>query len=495
MALNGRIDGTYYYADPSDTTQTTYTPYLKWSVTQDVANNRSTMTVTFGMRKVKTNSSSWSGNPTTLTVTVNETTYTRYITFNFKNADVNTDHDIVTIFNIEIPHNADGTKSVSVSASHQTNIRLGTGTVSGTAVLDTIVRGKPTATLSVSPYNTNPVLQNLGYYVQGLSKINYTITGTPDSSSSSPISNYEFVGNGQTLTTSQGRTNNITLAGTITVNGRVKDSRGVWSNYATQSITVRDYSAPKFTSVSAYRCDSGGVESNIGEYIRLYCVAEVGTTLDGNNQIDSITYSVQNNDTSSVVDSGSLTSGTALVIGSAVSPFSGSNAYTVSFVVTDTVGGSFTRTISIPKTLITLHLQDGGDGVAFGMYSNKPNSVQTAWDIDVARGKKINFWGTNSDGTTGSPKIEIDGANASIKINNTPILVRNIIGYYVYGRYATYNAGIFIPKGISGSFQIASNDWYSGFYFNGSGTATYQAGMQTVGGYVVKTVYNDGTVV
>jgi len=485
MALSGRIDGTYNVSS--------YKPYIKWSAVQSIADNKSTLSVTFGMQKVSYNNSSWSGYPTRLTVTVNGTTYTRDITFDFRTASYPTDHDIVTIFNIVIPHNADGTKIVSVSASHQTDISLGNGTVSGTAVLDTIVRGKPTATLSVSPYNTNALLSALQYYVKGLTKIDYTITGTPDSSSSSPISNYEFVGNGQTLTTSQGRTNNITLAGTISVNGRVKDSRGVWSDYATQSITVYDYSTPKFTSVSAYRCDSVGTASNTGEHIRLYCVAEVGTTLNGNNQIDSIVYSVQNNDTSSVVDSGSLTSGNALVIGSAVSPFSGSTAYTVSFVVTDTVGGTFTRTISIPKTLITLHLQDGGDGVGIGMYSNKQNSVQTAWDIDVTNGKKILLWASGADGTSGSPVIEIDGSAGSIKINNVAIVSKTVIGYYVYGASGTYSAGIFIPKGVSGNFQIASNDWFSGFSFDGNGGATYRSGTQVT--YTVKTVYNDGTVV
>lgn len=487
MALSGRINGDYAGGN-------SYTPYLKWSAVQSVVNNTSTLSVTFGMRKVSSNNSSWSGYPTRLTVTVNGTTYTRDITFDFRTASYPTDHDIVTIFNIAIPHNADGTKSVSVSASHQTGISLGEGTVSGAAVLDTIVRGKPTATLSVSPYNTNELLSELGYYVKGLTQIDYTITGTPEQSSSSPISNYEFVGNGQTLTTttSQSRTNNITLSGTLSVSGRVKDARGVWSDYDTKSIFVYDYAAPKFTSVSAYRCDSSGVASNTGEYLRLYCTAEVGASLNGNNQIHSVAYSVKDNGTSSIVDSGSLTSGNALVIGSAVSPFSGSTAYTVFFVVTDTVGGTYTRTIDISKTLITMHLQDGGDGVAFGMLSNKSNSVQSAWDIDVTNGKKIRLWASGADGTSGSPIIEIDGSNGTIKINGASILTKTVIGYYVYGAAGTYSAGIFIPKGVSGSFQIASDDWYSGFSFNGSGGVTYRYGTQVT--YTVKTLYNDGTI-
>lgn len=487
MALSGRINGDYAGG-------TSYKPYLKWSAVQSVANNTSTLSVTFGMRKEQPNSTSYNSYSQTLTVEVNGISYTRSITFDFRSASVPTDHDIVTIVTTSIPHNADGTKSVSISATHPTDISLGTGTVSGTIVLDTIMRGKPTATLSVSPYNTNELLSELGYYVKGLTKIDYTITGTPEQSSSSPISNYEFVGNGQTLTTttSQGRTNNITLSGTLSVSGRVKDARGVWSDYDTKSIFVYDYAAPKFTSVSAYRCDSSGSASNTGEYLRLYCTAEVGASLNGNNQIYSIAYSVKDNGTSSIVDSGSLTSGTAIIIGTAASPFSGSSTYTVSFVVTDTVGGTYTRTIDISKTLITMHLQDGGDGVAFGMLSNKSNSVQSAWDIDVTNGKKIRLWASGADGTSGSPVIEINGSNGTVKINGASILTKTVIGYYVYGAAGTYSAGIFIPKGVSGNFQIASNDWYSGFSFDVNGRATHTGGTSVT--YTVKTLYNDGTI-
>ena len=132
MALSGRINGSY--ADSS------YAPYIKWSVTQSIPNNKSTMSVTFGMRKVSENSISYNANSQTLTLKVNGTTYTRSITFDFRTDPAPSDHDIVTIYGIEIPHNADGTKSVSIIVSHPTDISLGTGSVYGTAELDTIPR-------------------------------------------------------------------------------------------------------------------------------------------------------------------------------------------------------------------------------------------------------------------------------------------------------------------------------------------------------------------
>lgn len=132
MALSGRINGSY--ADSS------YAPYVKWSVTQSIPNNKSIMSVTFGMRKVRENSLSHNLNAQTLTLNVNGATYTRSITFDFRTDPAPSDHDIDTIYGIEIPHNADGTKSVSIIVSHPTDISLGTGSVYGTAELDTIPR-------------------------------------------------------------------------------------------------------------------------------------------------------------------------------------------------------------------------------------------------------------------------------------------------------------------------------------------------------------------
>lgn len=119
-----------------------YAPYVEWLVTsQDIPNNKSYMNVRFGMRKVSSNSTTYQETPPqTLTLKVNGTTYTRSITFDFRTKSAPSDHNIFTLTGIAIPHNADGTKSVSISASHPTETSLGTGTVYGTASLDTIPR-------------------------------------------------------------------------------------------------------------------------------------------------------------------------------------------------------------------------------------------------------------------------------------------------------------------------------------------------------------------
>lgn len=66
---------------------------------------------------------------------------------------------------------------------------------------------------------------------------------------------------------------------------------------------------------------------------------------------------------------------------------------------------------------------------------------------------------------------------------------REAIGYVVCCTGGSNNqATCFIPAGISGSFQCASNDWYCAFSFDGSGGASKTGGSGTVDS--VKTVYN-----
>lgn len=66
---------------------------------------------------------------------------------------------------------------------------------------------------------------------------------------------------------------------------------------------------------------------------------------------------------------------------------------------------------------------------------------------------------------------------------------RKEIGYVVCCTGGSNNqATCFIPAGVSGSFQCASNDWYCAFSFDGSGGASKTGGSGTVDS--VKTVYN-----
>ena len=71
----------------------------------------------------------------------------------------------------------------------------------------------------------------------------------------------------------------------------------------------------------------------------------------------------------------------------------------------------------------------------------------------------------------------------SYKLNGSAVAFpeKKTIGYVVYCTGGSNNkAGCFIPSGVSGAFQCASNDWYCAFNFDGSGNATKTGGTGSV---------------
>lgn len=141
MAISGTILGSYSGGS-------SYKPYLKWSVTQNTSSNTSTMKVEFGMYKASSNNTSYNSDNKTITIKVNGTTYSRSAGFDFRSASVGSYNAMITITGISIAHNSDGSKSVSISASHPTGIGLNTGTVSGTAALTKIARASTISSAS-----------------------------------------------------------------------------------------------------------------------------------------------------------------------------------------------------------------------------------------------------------------------------------------------------------------------------------------------------------
>ncbi|WP_138268512.1 DUF859 family phage minor structural protein [Anaerofustis stercorihominis] len=118
---------------------------------QSVTNNSSSVTFTFGMYKASANSQSYNLNSQTFTYKINGVKYTKSVSFDFRSKGTGTYNKLFSVTKT-IAHNADGTKTVSVSASHPTGISLGTGSLSGSYKLATIPRAS-TPTLSASSVN------------------------------------------------------------------------------------------------------------------------------------------------------------------------------------------------------------------------------------------------------------------------------------------------------------------------------------------------------
>lgn len=158
MATSGIIYGTYSGGS-------TYKPYLKWertSYSTSGAQATSTIKVTFGMRKVSYNSTSYNLDSSRVTGYIGNKSYSTTVTFDYRNSSYPKDYDIKVVESAYIvTHNTDGTASVNLTATHNSDISLGTGTVSGTAVLDTLIVCTP-ASISIGAgsynYGGSPVI-------------------------------------------------------------------------------------------------------------------------------------------------------------------------------------------------------------------------------------------------------------------------------------------------------------------------------------------------
>ncbi len=131
MALSGKFSGSY---------NNNYDCELRWSATQSITNNTSTIKAQWYMIKTQNYDSYNNSGDSKVVLNIGGTTYTKNINFDFRDKAVGTTVLLAT-YSKTISHNSDGTKSVSISGTHTTGLdSLGTKTLSGTANLDTIAR-------------------------------------------------------------------------------------------------------------------------------------------------------------------------------------------------------------------------------------------------------------------------------------------------------------------------------------------------------------------
>ena len=235
---------------------------------------------------------------------------------------------------------------------------------------------------SISRVN-NGVPSAWGIYVRYFSKANVSISGSGSYSSS--ISAYSISGGGYSSSSSSLATGVINTSGTVTFTGTVRDSRGRTKS-ASASVTVVDYWWPT-AGISAERCNSNGDANPDGVYVKViatYGIAPVsGKNTVASRKIEVVGTSYNNT---------SFTSGTAVVIGGAISV---DKSYTIKVTVTDSLGQSATAQTTISTGAVTVDYKSCGKGVAFGKVAETDNLLESAWPIKV----KSDIW--NSISTDG----------------------------------------------------------------------------------------------
>lgn len=246
-------------------------------------------------------------------------------------------------------------------------------------------------------YNENPVLSKWGILVKGLSRLGWILEPQP-SQYGNYITNYYLclipdrddfwkdysICDLTNTTNTSGHTDYLTYTpGTYRVKMTAKDSREKWSNYVLPDpddstkpfkITIYDYAPPKIQNAYAFRCDSSGIAMDNGTYLSIGCSGVVGASIGGRNTV-SVSYQWR------LI--GDEYSAKESIPDNPISEFPVTNAYEVRVIVRDAIGSETSRVISIPLGKTDFHLTPYGAG--FGMYhdSNKPNTLQSNWDLEI----------------------------------------------------------------------------------------------------------------
>lgn len=252
----------------------------------------------------------------------------------------------------------------------------------------------PTLTVSVTDPTGNKT-KYTGYFLQLLSKITVKITGT--GAQGSTIKSYSIkvgwsAGSGTLYTASAatGTTGLLPYYGTVYITCAVTDSRG---RTATKSIeyTVKPYSVPTISAISATRCTQNGTASRTGEYGKVTFTAAI-TPLSNKN---TAAYTVQYREYG---DTGLWTEVTPTIPEAdkyapknitTIFPADTNKRYTVRVVATDAFSTSNSSMRDISASFVLQHLAKSKSSVGIGRLCDDDKTKAFQVGLDAYFDKSI----------------------------------------------------------------------------------------------------------
>lgn len=275
-----------------------------------------------------------------------------------------------------IPNSVSGTGTVTVT-TYSGDTKIGSSSKSFTVKAADTVR--PTFTSITFTRIDGTVPTDWGIYVKTKSKVKVAISGAAGVYGST-IKSYSISGGGYSGTASSLTTGFLNTAGTITFTAKITDSRGHTAT-KTASITVVDYSPPKITSVSAYRCNASGSAQDDGTYVALTAKFS-GASVSGENTISGKYRYTMNGETWSGLTT--LTSGTKKVI----SGISAESTYTFEVQVSDAFT-TIANQIIVNSTEFIMDFKAGGNGIAFGKVAEEADTLDCGWEGHFRKGLTV----------------------------------------------------------------------------------------------------------
>jgi len=218
----------------------------------------------------------------------------------------------------------------------------------------------------------------LGFFIQNVSKIRFTVNGA-QAGRGSTIKSIKVNFNSVNYNGSSVLVTGINVSGTLSATATVTDNRNRTAS-KTVNVTIVPYAAPKLTSVSIVRCYSDGSENPLGDHIKVVTDGNI-SSLDGNNTMTyKVSKKVRGSSTWTQILSESV-SGTNLSKSNVFSGFPIESAFDIKIDITDRFNTtSHTTYVSTGKVTFSW----GDEGIAVGkIYELDQETFQVGGDAKI----------------------------------------------------------------------------------------------------------------
>ena len=247
---------------------------------------------------------------------------------------------------------------------------------------------KPVAHMTLTPVSDLAERFD-GLYLQGRSRVRAEITA--DYQYDAQPGSIDMTIDGKSYGEEEDYTSEyLAEYGTRKVVGRVTDSR-TFEGIVEKDIFVTPYSVPKLLDVSVERCDKDGNLTDSGTYLRIKAKRSYSPVKDGDVQKNfcAIKYQYKTgaatqwpDEWDTLLEAEDLSADiitTAPLLGT----FSEKTTYDVQILAIDYVGGTASTTVTIPTDSVYMHRNGPLNSMGLGKYVEKPNLLDTAWDINT----------------------------------------------------------------------------------------------------------------
>lgn len=242
----------------------------------------------------------------------------------------------------------------------------------------------PTCTIRITDVSGH--IAKYGTYIKGKSKIGINIDGTSIYGAS--IVSYSSKVNDSTYTTSSYTTDFLNSSGTVSITGKITDTRGR-SGTSTENITVSNYDKPSITLLKVNRCNSFGVENPKGEYVKVTFNCLVSSLNSNNSALYKLSYKKTSESSYINVSLSSYEDVFNLIGGTYIFQADTGSSYDVSLEVEDDFEKS-NRATSVSTAFTLMHWNSDGTSMAIGKVSEVSDSFEVALKAIFENGLDLN---------------------------------------------------------------------------------------------------------